>query len=183
ATSERLESADRRVRRHRAGTEAEGAVDRLAAAGGDRTGRDGRGQGAHSADHGRERRGRLRRADDHARRGHRRSSAVGGGAQTGNRPARSALADPAPLQALGAEADGVGATIPAGIDCRRNADIKRSVTVSAVEERVSHLRENPYEIARDQLRKVAKAFSIDDNLVNVLSSCKKAVTVSIPVTM
>jgi glutamate dehydrogenase (NAD(P)+) len=48
---------------------------------------------------------------------------------------------------------------------------------------VSHLRENPYEIAQEQLRRVARAFSIDDNLVNVLSKCKKAVTVGIPVTM
>jgi len=55
--------------------------------------------------------------------------------------------------------------------------------VTAVDQTVSHLRENPYEIAQDQLRKVARAFSIDDNLVNVLSRCKKAVTVSIPVTM
>jgi glutamate dehydrogenase (NAD(P)+) len=57
------------------------------------------------------------------------------------------------------------------------------VTVTAIQESVSHLRENPYEIAREQLRRVAKAFSIDDNLVNVLSRCKKAITVSIPVTM
>ncbi len=55
--------------------------------------------------------------------------------------------------------------------------------MTAVQESVSHLRENPYEIAQDQLRKVARAFSIDDNLVNVLSRCKKAVVVSIPVTM
>jgi glutamate dehydrogenase (NAD(P)+) len=48
---------------------------------------------------------------------------------------------------------------------------------------VSHLRENPYTIAQEQLRKVARAFSIDENLVNVLSRCKKAVTVAIPVTM
>jgi glutamate dehydrogenase (NAD(P)+) len=57
------------------------------------------------------------------------------------------------------------------------------VTVAAVQDSVSHLRENPYEIAKDQLRLVARAFSIDENLVKVLSSCKKAVTVSIPVTM
>jgi glutamate dehydrogenase (NAD(P)+) len=57
------------------------------------------------------------------------------------------------------------------------------VIVATVDESVSHLRENPYEIAREQLRRVARAFSIDDNLVNVLSKCKKAVTVSIPVTM
>ena len=55
--------------------------------------------------------------------------------------------------------------------------------MTAVQESVSHLRENPYDIAREQLRKVARAFSIDDNLVRVLSGCKKAVTVSIPVTM
>jgi glutamate dehydrogenase (NAD(P)+) len=55
-------------------------------------------------------------------------------------------------------------------------------TVTAVQT-VSHLRENPYQIARDQLRSVAKAFSIDENLVKVLSSCKKAISVSIPVTM
>jgi glutamate dehydrogenase/leucine dehydrogenase len=50
-------------------------------------------------------------------------------------------------------------------------------------ESVSHLRENPYDIAREQLRRVAAAFSIDQNLVNVLSNCKKAVVVSIPVSM
>ena len=55
--------------------------------------------------------------------------------------------------------------------------------MTSVQEPVSHLRENPYEIARDQLRRVATAFSIDDNLINVLSRCKKALTVSIPVTM
>jgi glutamate dehydrogenase (NAD(P)+) len=45
----------------------------------------------------------------------------------------------------------------------------------------THLRENPFEIAREQLRKVAEAFGIDSNLVNVLQECKKAVAVSIPV--
>ena len=55
--------------------------------------------------------------------------------------------------------------------------------MTSVQESVSHLRENPYEIAQDQLRNVARAFSIDENLVNVLSKCKKAVAVSIPVTM
>jgi glutamate dehydrogenase (NAD(P)+) len=55
--------------------------------------------------------------------------------------------------------------------------------VTAVHETVSHLRENPYEIAREQLRMVAKTFSIDENLVRVLSRCKKAISVSIPVTM
>ncbi len=47
----------------------------------------------------------------------------------------------------------------------------------------THLRENPFEIAREQLRRVATAFGIDDDLVRVLSECKKVLTVSIPVTM
>ena len=55
--------------------------------------------------------------------------------------------------------------------------------MTSVQESTTHLRENPYEIAQKQLRLVARAFSIDDNLVEVLSRCKKAVVVSIPVTM
>jgi glutamate dehydrogenase (NAD(P)+) len=55
--------------------------------------------------------------------------------------------------------------------------------VTTVEAPVSHLRENPYEIAKAQLRKVARSFAIDPNLVNVLEKCKKAVAVSIPVAM
>ena len=46
----------------------------------------------------------------------------------------------------------------------------------------SHLRENPFEIAQQQLRDVADTFGIDDRLVNVLQECKKAVEVSIPTT-
>lgn len=48
---------------------------------------------------------------------------------------------------------------------------------------VSHLRENPFELARQQLRLVAIAFGIEDNLVNVLSECKKALAVSVPTRM
>ncbi len=55
--------------------------------------------------------------------------------------------------------------------------------MTAVEAPVSHLRENPFEIAREQLRRVASMFGIDDNLVSVLSGCKKAVEVSVPVGM
>jgi glutamate dehydrogenase (NAD(P)+) len=47
----------------------------------------------------------------------------------------------------------------------------------------SHLRENPYAIAREQLRRVGETFGIDQNLINVLERCKKSVEVSIPVTM
>jgi glutamate dehydrogenase (NAD(P)+) len=55
--------------------------------------------------------------------------------------------------------------------------------VTTVEAPVSHLRENPFEIARAQLRRVAAIFGIDQNLVNVLGECKKAVEVSVPVAM
>jgi len=47
----------------------------------------------------------------------------------------------------------------------------------------SHLRENPYEIARQQLRLVGKTFNIDPNLISVLQECKKAVEVAIPISM
>ena len=47
----------------------------------------------------------------------------------------------------------------------------------------SHLRENPYDIARAQLQRVGEIFAIDPDLVRVLSHCKKAVEVSIPVSM
>ena len=55
--------------------------------------------------------------------------------------------------------------------------------MTAIEAPVSHLRENPFEIAREQLRRVAATFEIDQNLVNVLGNCKKAVEVSVPVGM
>jgi glutamate dehydrogenase (NAD(P)+) len=55
--------------------------------------------------------------------------------------------------------------------------------VTTVEAPLSHLRENPYEIAKSQLRKVAEIFAIDPNLVNVLQECKKSLAVSIPVAM
>ena len=52
--------------------------------------------------------------------------------------------------------------------------------MTTVEAPISHLRENPFELAQEQLRKVADAFKIDPNLVRVLERCKKAVVVSIP---
>ena len=55
--------------------------------------------------------------------------------------------------------------------------------MTSIEAPVSHLRENPYDIAREQLRRVAEVFGIDSNLVNVLSECKKSLVVSIPVGM
>ena len=47
----------------------------------------------------------------------------------------------------------------------------------------THLRENPFALARAQLRRVADTFGIDDRLVNVLQECKKSVIVSIPTTL
>ncbi len=47
----------------------------------------------------------------------------------------------------------------------------------------SHLRENPFSLAQEQLYKVADAFGIDERLINVLQECKKAVEVSIPTSM
>ncbi|HYI73859.1 MAG TPA: Glu/Leu/Phe/Val dehydrogenase [Gaiellaceae bacterium] len=45
----------------------------------------------------------------------------------------------------------------------------------------SHLRENPFDLARAQLRRVGEVFALDPNLIRVLSQCKKAVEVSVPV--
>jgi glutamate dehydrogenase (NAD(P)+) len=47
----------------------------------------------------------------------------------------------------------------------------------------SHLRENPFRIAQQQLYKVADTFGIDQRLINVLQECKKAVEVSIPTSL
>jgi glutamate dehydrogenase (NAD(P)+) len=47
----------------------------------------------------------------------------------------------------------------------------------------SHLRENPFRIAQQQLDKVADTFGIDQRLINVLQECKKAVEVSIPTSL
>jgi glutamate dehydrogenase (NAD(P)+) len=55
--------------------------------------------------------------------------------------------------------------------------------VTTIEAPESHLRENPFQIARQQLRRVADIFEIDDRLVNVLQECKKALIVSVPVSM
>ena len=55
--------------------------------------------------------------------------------------------------------------------------------MTTVDAPTSHLRENPYDIAREQLQRVATVFDIDANLVRVLGQCKKAVEVSVPVAM
>ena len=55
--------------------------------------------------------------------------------------------------------------------------------MATLELRETHLKENPFRIAQDQLAKVAQTFGIDDRLVNVLQECKKAIEVSIPTSM
>jgi glutamate dehydrogenase (NAD(P)+) len=49
--------------------------------------------------------------------------------------------------------------------------------------RDTHLKLNPYEVAREQLHAVAEVFGFDDSLVRVLERCKKGVVVSIPTRM
>ncbi len=55
--------------------------------------------------------------------------------------------------------------------------------MSAAAPASTHLRENPFELAQAQLRRVGETFAVDPNLIRVLSSCKKSVEVSIPVQM
>ena len=55
--------------------------------------------------------------------------------------------------------------------------------MSATQSPVTHLRENPFEIAQYQLRRVGDIFAIDPNLIRVLSKTKKSVEVSVPVQM
>jgi glutamate dehydrogenase (NAD(P)+) len=48
---------------------------------------------------------------------------------------------------------------------------------------ISHLRENPLDLAKAQLRRVGETFAIDPNLIAVLSGVKKCVEVAVPVHM
>ena len=47
----------------------------------------------------------------------------------------------------------------------------------------SFTQENPWEMAREQLRRVASLIEIGESMLNVLLECKKAVEVSVPVRM
>jgi glutamate dehydrogenase (NAD(P)+) len=47
----------------------------------------------------------------------------------------------------------------------------------------SHLHEDPWEMARSQLRRVASLIDVGENMLNVLSECKKSVVVSVPTRM
>jgi glutamate dehydrogenase (NAD(P)+) len=55
--------------------------------------------------------------------------------------------------------------------------------VTTLEAPATHLRENPYELAQQQLQRVAETFHLDQNLISVLKECKKGVSVSIPTSM
>ncbi len=47
----------------------------------------------------------------------------------------------------------------------------------------THLRENPFSLARAQLARIGDAFGVDSNLIGILQGCKKTVEVSVPVSM
>jgi glutamate dehydrogenase (NAD(P)+) len=55
--------------------------------------------------------------------------------------------------------------------------------VTILEAPPSHLKEDPWEMARGQLRRVADLVDISENMMNVLMECKKALIVSIPTRM
>ena len=55
--------------------------------------------------------------------------------------------------------------------------------MTALQAPASFTQENPWEMAREQLRRVAALIDIGENMLNVLSECKKAVEVSVPVRM
>jgi glutamate dehydrogenase (NAD(P)+) len=55
--------------------------------------------------------------------------------------------------------------------------------MSAAAPAPTHLRENPFELAQSQLRRVGETFAVEPNLIEILSHCKKGVEVSVPVQM
>ena len=55
--------------------------------------------------------------------------------------------------------------------------------MTTVEAPSSHLKENPWEMARSQLRQTATQLGMEESMLNVLLECKKSVAVSIPTRM
>jgi len=55
--------------------------------------------------------------------------------------------------------------------------------VTTVEAPPSHLKENPWEMARSQLRQTAGLLGMENSMLNVLLECKKCVSVSVPTRM
>jgi glutamate dehydrogenase (NAD(P)+) len=52
--------------------------------------------------------------------------------------------------------------------------------VTTIEAPPSHLKENPWEMARSQLRRIAGLIDVSESMLNVLLECKQSVAVSIP---
>ncbi len=55
--------------------------------------------------------------------------------------------------------------------------------MATVEASASHLKRDPWEMAREQLRQVAALVDVTENMLEVLLECKRSVEVSIPVRM
>jgi glutamate dehydrogenase (NAD(P)+) len=55
--------------------------------------------------------------------------------------------------------------------------------MSAAASPPTHLHENPFALAQEQLRRVGETFAVDPDLIRILSQCKKGVEVSVPVQM
>jgi glutamate dehydrogenase (NAD(P)+) len=55
--------------------------------------------------------------------------------------------------------------------------------VTTLEAPTSHLKDDPWQMARGQLRRVADLVDISESMMNVLMECKKALIVSIPTRM
>jgi glutamate dehydrogenase (NAD(P)+) len=55
--------------------------------------------------------------------------------------------------------------------------------VTTVEAPPSHLKEDPWEMARSQLQRSCRLIDVSGSMLNVLQECKKAVSVSIPTRM
>jgi glutamate dehydrogenase (NAD(P)+) len=55
--------------------------------------------------------------------------------------------------------------------------------VTTVEAPPSHLKEDPWEMARSQLQRSCRLIDVSDSMLNVLQECKKCVAVSIPTRM
>ena len=55
--------------------------------------------------------------------------------------------------------------------------------MTTVEAPPSHLKEDPWEMARSQLQRSCRLIDVSDSMLNVLQECKKSVVVSIPTRM
>ena len=76
-----------------------------------------------------------------------------------------------------------GAAEPAAPPRSASGETVSRHSVTTVDAPISHLRENPFEIAREQLRASRRPSTSTRTSCSVLGACKKAVEVSIPVGM